>query len=383
MAKILILSSNLKGMTYSSLELASRLNEIGHQIFYTNKSKIEDKDLISPAIKQVNFPAPKIKFKLSFIEKLALAISSLRSSTTSGLDSKFARFLQLDRIRDKLLEVDPDLVIVDMELHEEILVLDYLEINFVLLSQWFSIWENEKIPPPNSLHIPDGNPNLINSLWRDEIAKRLKNERNSSIKNLGITRKNLLFKLAAGLKFPIEEWISGLWPGPFVYKSFPVWSMTSPALEFDGTNRINYKAIGPMVNLNRENISKDQKKKVESVTDYACKEGYKIICMTSTTMVKSDSGILDNIISIVERNESWVLAARVEKKVATSCKRVFLFDFLPQIEILKNSDCCIHHGGIHTINECIAFDVPMMVFPGNQHDQNSCAARNFRIGNRK
>jgi UDP:flavonoid glycosyltransferase YjiC (YdhE family) len=54
---------------------------------------------------------------------------------------------------------------------------------------------------------------------------------------------------------------------------------------------------------------------------------------------------------------------------------VYVYPWLPQLQILERADCSINHGGIHTINECIHFKVPMLVYSGKRSDQNGCAAR--------
>ncbi len=54
---------------------------------------------------------------------------------------------------------------------------------------------------------------------------------------------------------------------------------------------------------------------------------------------------------------------------------VILKSSMPQLFLLSNADCSINHGGIHTINECIHYAVPMLIYSGKKYDQNGCAAR--------
>ena len=54
---------------------------------------------------------------------------------------------------------------------------------------------------------------------------------------------------------------------------------------------------------------------------------------------------------------------------------VNVFAWAPQLTVLEHADCSINHGGIHTINECLHFQVPMLVYSGKRSDQNGCAAR--------
>jgi len=56
-------------------------------------------------------------------------------------------------------------------------------------------------------------------------------------------------------------------------------------------------------------------------------------------------------------------------------RNVFVFSYISQLKVLEKADCSINHGGIHTINECIYYNVPMLVYSGKQSDQNGCAAR--------
>jgi UDP:flavonoid glycosyltransferase YjiC (YdhE family) len=54
---------------------------------------------------------------------------------------------------------------------------------------------------------------------------------------------------------------------------------------------------------------------------------------------------------------------------------VAAFSWTPQLRLLGAAACSVNHGGIHTINECIHFGVPMVVYSGQRYDQNGCAAR--------
>ncbi|NKI20684.1 glycosyltransferase family 1 protein [Paenibacillus dendritiformis] len=57
-----------------------------------------------------------------------------------------------------------------------------------------------------------------------------------------------------------------------------------------------------------------------------------------------------------------------------SPSNILITDYAPQLEILKKADLVLTHGGYGTIKECIAFAVPMIVFPCI-YDQPGNAAR--------
>ena len=54
---------------------------------------------------------------------------------------------------------------------------------------------------------------------------------------------------------------------------------------------------------------------------------------------------------------------------------VYLFQRVPQLDLLKRADVVLTHGGIGTINECILLGVPMVVYSDGYYDRNGCAAR--------
>ena len=72
----------------------------------------------------------------------------------------------------------------------------------------------------------------------------------------------------------------------------------------------------------------------------------------------------------------------LENRYGTSLNRanVLTYQIIPQLHVLRHADLSINHGGIHTINECIHFNIPMLVISGRQYDQNGCASRVHQHG---
>lgn len=55
-------------------------------------------------------------------------------------------------------------------------------------------------------------------------------------------------------------------------------------------------------------------------------------------------------------------------------ENVMAFSYIPQLEILKITDCFISHGGMNSVNEALHFGVPLLVIP-HVHDQFGNAKR--------
>ena len=61
---------------------------------------------------------------------------------------------------------------------------------------------------------------------------------------------------------------------------------------------------------------------------------------------------------------------------ARTSENVVVFDRVPQLDVLRNCDLMITHGGMNSIKECILMGVPMLVFPGTADlDQEGNGAR--------
>jgi UDP:flavonoid glycosyltransferase YjiC (YdhE family) len=158
--------------------------------------------------------------------------------------------------------------------------------------------------------------------------------------------------------------------------------MTASEMEFPHKLRPNYYNIGPMVFNNRKELRTVQIKtdKIESVIQKCKLENKALIYCSLSTLSDSDQSFAEKIIQAISNNFDWVLIMSTGKKMTIEKKsgfgeNIFIFDFVPQLEVLQSADCSINHGGIHTINECIEYKVPMLIYSGKKSDQNGCAAR--------
>jgi len=88
----------------------------------------------------------------------------------------------------------------------------------------------------------------------------------------------------------------------------------------------------------------------------------------------------------IEPNDSTVIFSFIRKLIQVSLKRsyilvialkakredilkltvkgdVYIFNFVPQLQVLKEADLFITHGGLNSIREAINAEVPMLVYP--------------------
>ena len=77
-----------------------------------------------------------------------------------------------------------------------------------------------------------------------------------------------------------------------------------------------------------------------------------------------------------------VISGKLDEKIVSGPDTNFYtFETVPQLEILKNTDIFITHGGLNSIKEAIYAETPMLIYPVHpEYDPRGNAARVFYHG---
>ena len=150
MAKIFCITSGLTGILNASFELMSRLEAVGHEVICASPKEVCEK------VEAQNFSfiqlAPLVHFKAPDLPTIDGPLRKfkrfrMRWERKSRMQEKALEQLGTKHFNKILQEQAPDFVIVDVELHEYIMTTYAAKIPFVLLSQWFSLWNRPGLPP--------------------------------------------------------------------------------------------------------------------------------------------------------------------------------------------------------------------------------------------
>lgn len=384
--KVCLLVSGLQGMLNAALELASRL----------------EKNKISVIVASSKDCAKKVHqegFEFKFLPDISLVAKSTKHTNKNKLGNWLNRHINkknnqreiissinhennFEWIKNKKI----DLVVADCEMHEYILSLHAMNTKILLLSQWFSMWDQDGLPVISSQIIPGrgfyGSRLGMQLSWWAFKSKRRFMFLKQHLVSAGTDRRSLLIRAAKDSGFPEDFSNSYLWPGPVTYKMLPVISMTAREMEFPHQLRPNLVYVGPMVKLDRqeENAKDHVGRDINEIRQLAKEKKLKVIVSTSTTMKKEESPFNQRLLNAFKRKSDWFLILGPVKRDEISLPegtsdQIALFSFLPLLSALSFADAVIHHGGIHTIHESIKLQVPALVLSGNKHDQNGCAAR--------
>ena len=389
MAKIICITSGLTGILNASVEFVNRLQADGHELLYAspkNVGEMIEKQGIAffqlpEILRQTTPELPSFHGPLRKLSRLIFKIKNARQLQEEALQNiiphAFLKLLKLEK---------PDLLILDVELHEYILKAYSEEIPIILLSQWFSLWKRPGLPYLLQDTIPGkgwkGQDWAIELSWAMVRSKRWWTFFKQRMYTVGTDRRTLLLKLAKEAGFPLDYLKENNWPGPFTYGVIPVISMTAEELEFPHSIRPNLYYVGPMVAENRRDLieSREVNERLNDVFEQKRKSKAKLIYCSVSTLHQGDQLFIKKLITAVENRSDWLLiigmGGLIEKAAFEKLPaNVFAFSYVPQLSVLKEASFSINHGGIHTINECIHFQVPMLIYSGKRSDQNGCAAR--------
>lgn len=387
MAHILCMTSGLTGILNASFELANRLEGLGHTVTCASPKDVADlvqaHNLNYLQLPAINFdPAPEVPAYSGPLRKLKRL--SHKATRRAERQKQAINNLGMQEFKQLVETLNPDLVIADIELHEHIMTLVTAKYKVLLLSQWFSTWDSKGLPPIQSTIIPgegfEGSAPGLWLRWQKVRWQRWHTFFKKKLTSVYTDRRTILQLYAKQTGFPGRYILKNYWPGPFSYDQLPVISMTAQDMEFAHKKKPELTYIGPMVSESRLNLGHKADERLERIFGEKKRRGLKLIYCSVSTFSKGDTSFLKKVIAAVSGYDNWLLILSLggnlkESQLGEVPGNVHVFDRVPQLKVLRETDLSINHGGIHTINECLYFKVPMLVYSGKRSDQNGCAAR--------
>ena len=389
MAKVLCITSGLTGILNASFELVNRLEADGHKIIYASPkpvgNKVEAQGIIYKQLSKIKteniIDIPNFKGPLKKVSRLLYKIANRKRLQRDALNN-----IKPSDFEDLVKNENPDLLIIDIELHEYILTAYRYEVPMILLSQWFSLWKRKGLPYLLHDTVPgigwSGTQFGMDIAWGIVRIKRWWTFLKKKVMSVSTDRRSVLLKYGKEVNFPLEYLKENNWPGPFTYDQLPVIAMVAEEIELEHSKRPNLTYVGPMVAENRKEVSNMESinHKISEVIQIKENSEAKLLYCSVSTLHPGDLDFINRLIEAVANKSEWLLIIGLggmidDKRFEQLPENVFAFSYIPQLKILRHANLSINHGGIHTINECIHNNVPMLVYSGKRSDQNGCAVR--------
>lgn len=387
MPHIAVVVSGLLGRMNSGFELISRLQNEGYRVtclcqpYTTEIVAKQGFDYLE---------IPEINFKYTDPNENQTGLSWLQkykhhSKNRSDQYARGKKLLKLGAYENIWQELKPDHALIDVELHDLIFTAFAKKIPITLFHTWFSDVPVSQLPPIRTAITPGKGFNgstvgiaLARAIDRTKIQVRL------YINKLTFQdyRRATIEQYAREIGFPIPDLSPSTLPPLYRFTKLPILLLALQELDFPHEPDKNLTYAGPMVYENRHDLdsASPDAKRLKAIYEYRKTSGKKLIYCSVGSLAKGDISFLKKVIAIVGQEKNWLLILSLGRNLSSDTfpdvpDNVYLFQWVPQLKVLAHADCCINHAGINSINECLHYAVPMVIYSLKYTDENGNAAR--------
>lgn len=390
MAHIVCVTEGRSGLLYSSFELVRRLERAGHQVTYVTREdasgavEAQGFDYYSLATSSTPSPPGGNGQRPRLIQLLVrfwnMSVRRQRAATALGGKA----------FSDALRTLTPDLLLIDIEQHAYILTAIPQGIPTVLLSPFFSLWKRPGVPPLHKHILPGtgwrGHALGIEWVWLWFRVWKAQRRLREWARTGGVDAVSVLRHHAGQTGFPFQKEAALYeWLIPFTYRTLPVLCLNARELEFPHDPHPSLYYVGPMIHRRRRDVhvSPRVEQRLQPVLDRqqkAAPDRRPLVLVVCSTFADTNTGFLQRIMRAARLRPGWDIIVSLGGPGATSVldglpRNVYAFPWIPVLDVLPHASAVVTNAGINTINECIRFGVPSVVYSLGTNDQNGTAAR--------
>lgn len=389
-ATILCVTCSKPAILFPGVELARRLTGAGHRLVYASWEQAR-RTVEHHGIDFLPLEASRYdEFLAHDTEK-----SSVSRLRRLGLRRKEAReSLAVDGLTRAIHQLAPDLILIDGEMHEQIIASWSCGVPIALLNSFVSIWRQPGLPPPHCLIQPGvgwkGSRLGTWLLWQALRLKKFRRAWTQKVRRVGCDRLSLLHDLAFHSGFDFRREVdAGQWLMPFTYSRLPVLSLHAEEFEFAHTPPERVRYVGPLLLEDRgsEGVPKAAPTELERIFESCRRKRRVLIFAAFGSYFSTDLAFLHRLVAAVAQRRDWALlislGGRLDPETLGALpERIHAFRWLPQVDVLRHAAVAVTHGGITTIDECVLSSVPMLLYCGFETDMGGATARvvHHRIG---
>lgn len=382
---VAIISHELISRFNTSMEFADRLALAGHRVTYITHADVGVmvrahghgfRQLSSTPARPTWLRRPSLRGLVPWVQRAR----DLRNITAAD-----------DEIERTVAAIDPDLLLIDIEMHYAVIAATELPVPAMLYMNWFCIYRMPDVPPMNSAIVPTGtkeDSRRIQRAWRrarvDTWMRRVRRKLGPA--TIGDLLRPVSYAtyhyadvkaVARARRVNLKarsnrrEWLE-----PLMFMDLPVLSFTAREMDFPYDTHPNMRYVGPMIAdarpvSNADQASHDAWIDYLSARDPSVDHGPVVYCSMGSYL--TDVGFLRTVIEVFRRRPEWSLVLGLGRQVTREAlgdtpANVFVLDWAPQLEVLALADAAIIHGGSSSVHECIVNDVPVVVYPPGRGD---------------
>lgn len=388
MPKILIDILPAKGHFHATLKIATKLRDAGYEVVYGSQ------DYLKNEIEKFGFrfvPLPMIYVvKVNFRAR----VSKLHRIATFfyWFISQEKVLKSLNDIKDfksAIDEIKPDIVLLDEQEALKALFYDSNKSKIVAFQTKPDTRKINGLPPFTSSYLPNRRFSRFfsNMLW----TAKLFNYRFSYLFNKTLTfgqdNFSVLKKIDKKIDINLNERVDIKRSFGVGVKNIPRLVISPASFDFPHSEKDGVFRIGPLVDIQREgkitqpryiNLLKRLETTEESNKDFV------VYCSLGTITAKFKREVKKFFkkiakVALSNTNCLFIISTGTDFDISElfpAPDNLFIFDYVPQVELLKYCNLMITHGGMNSITECVYNNIPMLIYPlSPRWDQPGNAAR--------
>jgi len=305
--------------------------------------------------------------------------------------------LEDDEYLQLVAELNPDILLIDIECHLAIIASSTLAIPTAICTRLFNHRPGDGVPPLHSNLLPSRQLNKRLSIafqwWKLRIhsacialRQSVSRQRIMPIHYRSFTMSDIK-AIARQYQVDLKSIATtAQWFRPVTYTHVPIVSMTLSNLDFDRKTDDSFKYLGPMVGERDYafNLASVNTSEIDDFIGQSRLKNQPIIYCAMGTYARSNFRFVELMRAMAQLRQDYAyiisLGGRKSDDFYQSIYQSFpdnalLLSAAPQIKCLSHCDAAILHGGIASLQEALKFRVPVLCFSVGTNDQNGTAVR--------
>lgn len=280
--------------------------------------------------------------------------------------------LRTKELKQLLVDLDPYLILLDAQQSTDFIVLYPLvkerSVRLAVLHAMFPTALSKGIPPINSLVLP-GDEHAVKQSHQKVKWEKLKKYWLQKLKFFGLGDPSIIRRRVRRNNIP-RQYLSDQFPA-FNYTITGVHELILIHRRFDFPEvkvapRQFY--LGSLIDFHRQDSTDPAYLSLrDTILETASEKKLSLIYCSFGTLPQQNQPLvvafLQKLIDATRDQRCLLVIAQKLEPGVLSGPHVYVFSHLPQLDILSHADLLITHGGLNSVKEAIALNVPMLVYP--------------------
>ncbi len=372
--RLAIVSSGVASPLSSALEFAKRAQSLGYEVGVFAPCAARGL-ILHCDLQHIETPEPRVDAFAPLLTREEMKGLTAKQRKDAAVDA-----LGAEAFADALTRFQPDVLLVDCELHAQILVGLSQGLPMAQFSNMFLSPPGLCAPPLNKHAHPGvglrGSRIGILLIWNSLLLWKLKKRLRNRLRYGEAEYSAALRELARRLGVPLAQKRRLLcWQMPWTYR-IPTALLLPKALDLPTRLYPGFAYLGSMILQDRPEKPHDH----GAVARFcSAPDGKKRIFVGFGTMMHPKSGLLSSLWAVARKHPEWQFlfaAGRTweDDSLTDLPPNVEVVVWVPQQELLYHADLAIMHGGTGGFVEAVEAATPVLLYP-HVNDQQGSAAR--------